>query len=180
MQIEAHQNKSEQVPHELLYNLLVRAFVSKKANSFVVGGFPNQLDQALYIERFIKEIKIIINFENNLENCIKRERFLGVKKDFDEESFKRSFTKYKDSVIPIIDFYQKYGVIRTINSDASENEIYETLKENLFPEIYCIIGKKYSGKSQISQVLSERTGMKVIDFLEFLREPAIAKKSHDD
>lgn len=180
MQIESHEQKSEEIPHELLYNLLIRAFVSKKgSNTFVVGGFPQLLDQALYIERFVKEIKIIINFENSAENCVKRERLIA-KKDFDEESLKRSIAQHKDSVIPIVDFYQKYGVIRTISADAGDNEIYETLKENLFPEIYCIIGKKYSGKSEISQVLSERTGMKVIDFLEFLREPQIAKKAHDD
>jgi len=137
------------------------------------------LDQALYIERFIKEIKIIINFENSVETSIKREKILG-KKDLDEELFRRNFTQYKDSVIPIIDFYQKYGVIRTINSDLSENEIYGTLKENLFPEIYCLVGKKYSGKTEISKVLSERTGMKIIDFMEFLKEPLIAKKANDD
>jgi len=179
MQAEEYEKKGEAIPHDLIYNLLVRAFVSKKCNTFVVGGFPKLLDQALYMERFIKEIKIIINFENSTENSIKRERILG-QKDFDAEAFKGSITSYKDSVTPIVDFYQKYGVIRTINADASENEIYETLKENLFPEIYCIIGKKYSGKSEISQVLSEKTGMKVIDFLEFMREPAIAKKAHDD
>jgi len=180
VQVEEFQTKSEQIPHELLYNLLIRAFVSKKGHTFVVGNFPQLLDQALYIERFIKEIKIIINFETSAENCIKRERILGGKKDFDEESLRRSVAQHKESITPIVDFYQKYGVIRTINADASENEIYETLKENLFPEIYCIIGKKYSGKTEISQVLSERSGIKTIDFMEFLREPAIAKKAYDD
>lgn len=145
----------------------------------MVGGFPKLLDQALYIERFIKEIKIIVNFENSVETSIKREKILG-KKDFDEETFKRNIQNYKESTIPIIDFYQKYGVIRTINSDLSENEIYESFKENLLPEIYCIIGKKYSGKSAISKVISERTGMKIINFLDFLNEPAILKKNQDD
>lgn len=179
IQVEEMQSKAEEIPHDLIYILLVRAFVSKKGNTFVVGGFPKHLDQALYMERFIKEIKMILNFENSAENSIKREKILG-KKDFDEEALKRSISSYKESVLPIIDFYQKYGVIRTINADASENEIYESLKENLFPEIYSVIGKKYSGKTEISNILSERTGMKVIDFLEFLREPQIAKKSNDD
>jgi len=179
MQIEEHQSKMQEIPQDLIYNLLIRAFVSKRGQTFVVGGFPKTLDQALYMERFIKEIKIILNFDNSVDTSIRREKILE-KRDFDEELFRRSFSDYKDSVFPIIDFYQKYGVVRTINSELAENDIYESLKENLFPEIYCLIGKKYSGKSEISKVLSERTGMKTINFLDFLKETAISKKINDD
>ena len=102
------------------------------------------------------------------------------KDSFDEAELIKDFENYKELVFPIIEFYQKYGVIRTINSDKTENEIYESLKETLFPEVYCIIGKKYSGKTEISKVLCERTGMKCINFPAFLKEQQIAKKINDD
>lgn len=177
--IEDHQSKGKEISDDLIYNLLVRAFVSKKGNTFVVSGFPKNLDQALYLERFIKEIKVIVNFENSIDSSIKREQILGTK-TLDEEAFKRSIEQYKQQVTPIIEFYEKYGIIRTINAESTESEIYESLKDKLFPEVYCIIGKKYSGKSEISKVLNENTGMKIIDFQEFLKDPQILKKSGDD
>ena len=56
--IEEHEKAGTSFPQDLIYNLLIRAFVSKRANTFLVSGFPHSLDQALYVEKFIKEIKI--------------------------------------------------------------------------------------------------------------------------
>lgn len=151
--------------------------VSKKGHTFIIGDFPKSLEQALYLEKSIKEIKIILNFENSVETSIKREKIL--RSTLNEEDFIQEIEKYKQSVEPLIQMYQNYGVIRTITSEGGENEIYENLKEIVFPEIYCIIGKKYSGKTEISKILSTRTGMKIIDFQEFLKEPLIAKKFAD-
>jgi adenylate kinase family enzyme len=177
--IEKHESNNTPFPQDLIYNVLIRAFVSKKANTFLVTGFPHSLDQALYVEKFIKEIKMIISFENSRETSISRKHNMS-KESFDENELIRNYDNYKVLVFPVVDFYQKYGVVRTINSDLSENQIYENLKEALFPEVYCIIGKKYSGKTEISKVLCERTGMKCINFPAFLKETQIAKKINDD
>lgn len=102
------------------------------------------------------------------------------KENLNEEELIKNFADFKEISFPLLDFYKKYGVVTTINSDLADNEIYQNLKENMFPEIYCIIGKKYSGKTLISKVLTERTAMKYINFSDFLNEPYIAKKINDD
>ena len=88
--VEEHEKAGTPFPQDLIYNLLVRAFVSKRANTFLVSGFPHSLDQALYVERFIKEIKVIINFENSQETSINRQNVMS-KDNFDEAELINSF-----------------------------------------------------------------------------------------
>ena len=78
--IEKHELNNTPFPQDLIYNILIRAFVSKKAHTFLVSGFPHSLDQAIYVENFIKEIKMIISFENSQETSIKRKHIMS--KDF--------------------------------------------------------------------------------------------------
>ena len=118
--IEEHEKAGTSFPQDLIYNLLIRAFVSKRANTFLVSGFPHSLDQALYVEKFIKEIKIVINFENSQETSINRQRVMS-KENFDEAELIKSLENYKEVVLPIVEFYQKYGFIRSINSDLTAN-----------------------------------------------------------
>ena len=46
--------------------------------------------------------------------------------------------------------------------------------------IYSIIGKRYSGKTTLSKVLHERTGMEIMDFNEFLKCKELSKKQDDN
>jgi adenylate kinase family enzyme len=180
LETEIRKEKSTLIlSNEKISDLFMKDLITKKANTFLVSGFPNSIDQALYVEKFINDIKVIINFENTEETSIIRQKSAS-KENLNEDVLKRNFKNYKELSFPLKELYQKYGVIRTVNSDLSDSEIYKDLKENLYPEIYCIIGKKYSGKTMISNVLMERTGINYINFPAFLAEPNIAKKINDD
>jgi adenylate kinase family enzyme len=181
---ESYAQKGELVPFEIIINVLVKAIVSSKGNKFLIDGFPRAVDQALYLEKHIKEIKIILNVSANEEIC--KERILARGKeservdDQNPETITRRLNEFSTKTQPVIDFYSKYGIVRNINSELEVNQVYETVKKQLCPAVYCIIGKKYSGKSTLANILAKRMGMKVIDFKEFVKDPQIAKKKDDD
>ena len=54
------------------------------------------------------------------------------------------------------------------------------IKQNLYPLIYCIIGKTYSWKTELSNVLHEKTGIILLDFGKFLNEPDIIKSKKEN
>jgi len=54
------------------------------------------------------------------------------------------------------------------------------IKQNLYPLIFCIIGKRYSGKTTLSQVINEKSGIKLLDFGKFLERPDIIKRKNEN
>jgi adenylate kinase family enzyme len=132
------------------------------------------MEQALYLDKFIKDIKVILNVyaceETSLNRILKRGETSGRADDAKEETIKTRLREFRDQSFPVISFYHKYGIVRDINSELEVNQVYSIVKEALYPEVYCIIGKKYSGKTELAKLLSERMGMKIIDFKEFLND----------
>lgn len=172
------------VPFDLIISILIKAIVSSKGNKFLIDGFPRSMEQALYLEKNIKEIKTIINVyasdDISLDRILKRGANSGRADDMQEETIKNRLQEFRAQSLPVIDFYKKYGIVRDVNSEFEVNQVYDIVKKQLYPAVYCIIGKKYSGKSTIANVLTERMGMKVIDFKEFMNDPIIAKRKNDD
>jgi adenylate kinase family enzyme len=142
------------------------------------------MEQALYLEKNIKEIKAILNIyaseEISVNRILKRGANSSRADDKQEATIRNRLREFKAQSLPVIDFYRKYGIVRDVNSEFEVNQVYEIVKKQLYPAVYCIIGKKYSGKTTLANVLNQRMGMKVIDFKDFLNEPGIAKRKNDD
>ena len=68
-----------------------------------------------------------------------------------------------DNDFNILDnFYSPYSIIRDIDINNKKiGEINTLVKQCLYPTIYSIIGKRYSGKTELSKVLNERMGIKL-------------------
>jgi adenylate kinase family enzyme len=88
--------------------------------------------------------------------------------DIDENTIRNRLKEFHASSAPVIDFYQKYGIVKYINSELHVNDAYAQVKESLYPAVYCLIGKKYSGKTTIGKELAKRMGFKIIDFNQFM------------
>jgi len=111
----------------------------------------------------VREIKAILHLRANEE--IMFQRIKGNKLKI------KTFMQQKEGVI---DFYRKYGVIRDVDANSIDsNSVYSCLKQEFLPEIYLIIGKRFSGKSTVSNLICERIPMKCINFEEFLKDPAL-------
>ena len=94
---------------------------------------------------------------------------------------KLKIKKFMKQKVEVIEYYNKLGIVKSINANSTDtNLIYSQLKKEFLPEIYLMIGKRYSGKSTVSRLLKERISMDIINFNEFLQDPEINKRKNDD
>ena len=132
------------------------------------------MEQALYLEKHLKEITCILNVSADeglmLSRILERGKGSGRADDQKEETVRNRLKEYNERSLPVIQFYQKYGAVRDIDSKYDVNTVYQFTKEALFPDIYCIIGKRYSGKTTVANAIAERVNGKVINFISFLAE----------
>ena len=173
--------KRELLPKELAVAILLKGISEIKEKGILIEGFPRTVEQALYFEQNVKPINLIINVTASHDECMKRmvERTKFISDEFTPERFDAKYEKYQNEFKPVYEFYSKYGVIRTINGEQSVGSVNDQLKQNLYPVVYSIIGKRYSGKTTLSKVLNERMGIHLIDFNEFLTNKEIKKRIND-
>lgn len=79
-------------------------------------------------------------------------------------------TAYKESTIPVIDLYERFGKVKKIDTNRDELEAYHDTRKAMLPQISCIIGPKASGKTTLGNALCERTNMKLVNFNTFCTE----------
>jgi len=176
-QFVKYSSKGELVPFELIVNILIKAILKRKGTNFLIDGFPRTMEQALYLEKNMKEISIILNISAKEETLIQRMtnrgKITGRKDDLDENAIKNRIREFLERSFPVIEFYEKYGIVKKVNSELDVNSVYHQVRESLFPDIYCVIGKKYSGKTEIATAISDRINAKIIDFNEFIKDPKL-------
>ena len=178
-QINDLKSKEQSLPSELLVSLLVKSIANCNSKTILIDGFPNRLEDALYFEQNIMPIDSILKFNGSEETCLHNLNEAG-DESLKHEELKKIY-EIMDNDFNILDnFYSPYSIIRDIDINNKKiGEINTLVKQCLYPTIYSIIGKRYSGKTELSKVLNERMGIKLIDFNIFLKKPEIKKKIND-
>ena len=171
--------KNEPISNEVLVAILVRGIIECPHQSILVVGFPEKLEHAQYFEQNILPIKLILKFNCPEEVCYKR---LIEETDFKKtkEEYNIIYKNTENDLNELFTFYNPYSIIREIDTNKTITEMNKLIKQNLYPLIYCIIGKRYSGKSELSKVLHEKTGITLLDFGKFLNEPDIIKRKNEN
>ena len=85
-----------------------------------------------------------------------------------EEEFGKKYDEINNNFNILKEFYESYSLIREIDCNKSIDDINYLFKQSLYPIVYSIIGKRYSGKTTLSKVLKEKTGIEIFDFNEFI------------
>ena len=172
-------SKNEPISTEVLVAILVRGIIECREISILIVGFPEKLEHAQYFEQNILPIKLILKFNCPEEICYKR---LTEESGFEKtkEEYNIIYTNTTNDLKDLFSFYNPYSLIREIDTNKSITEMNKIIKQNLYPLIYSIIGKRYSGKTELSKVLNEKTGITLLDFGQFLNEPNIIKRKNEN
>ena len=178
-QINELKSKEEAISSELLVSLLVHNIINSESKTVLIDGFPNRLEDALFFEQNIMPIELILKFNGTEETCLHNLNESG-DKSLKPEELRKIFENMINDFNILDNFYSPYSIIREIDINNKKiGEINTLVKQSLYPTIYSIIGKRYSGKTELSKVLNERMGIKLIDFNIFLKKPEIIKKIND-
>ena len=173
-------DKNEPLPKDLLiYYIIHYSLEYKEKQTILVNGFPNKLEDAQYFEQNIFQIELILRFNATEETCLHNLSEDPANK-VNEEEFKKNFEEMNNNFNLLSEFYRAYSLIRDIDCNQPIDNINNLLKQNLYPKIYSIIGKRYSGKTTLSKVLNEKTGIETFDFNEFLKCKELAKRKNEN
>ena len=171
--------KNEPISAEVIVAILARGIIECKEESIIIVGFPEKLEHAQYFEQNILNINLILKFNCPEDICYKRlVEETDIKKT--KEEFNIIYTNTQNDLQALYDFYNPYSIIREIDTNKSIPEMNKIIKQNLYPLIFCIIGKRYSGKTTLSQVINEKSGIKLLDFGKFLERPDIIKRKNEN
>ena len=171
--------KNEPISAEVIVAILARGIIECKEESIIIVGFPEKLEHAQYFEQNILNINLILKFNCPEDICYKRlVEETDIKKT--KEDFNIIYTNTQNDLNILYDFYNPYSVIREIDTNKSIPEMNKIIKQNLYPLIFCIIGKRYSGKTTLSKVINEKSGIKLLDFGKFLERPDIIKRKNEN
>ena len=172
-------SKNEPIKTEVLVSILVRGIIECSHQSILIVGFPEKLEHAQYFEQNILPIKLILKFNCPEEICYKRLiEEVGFEKT--KEEYNEIYTNTCNDLNELFLFYNPYSIIREIDTNKDITEMNKIIKQNLYPLIYCIIGKRYSGKTELSKVMNEKTGITLLDFGKFLNESDIIKRKNEN
>ena len=171
-------DKIEQCPSEIFTNLILNKCVEFENNkTILISGFPNNLEQAQFFEQNVCNIELILKFTATKETCLKNLKEIPGTK-INEEEFGKKYDEIMNNFNAITEFYSPYSIIREIDCNQPIDNINSLVKQNLYPIIYSIIGKRYSGKTTLSQILKEKTNIEILDFNEFLIKNSPTKKKN--
>ena len=172
-------SKNEPLSAEVIVAILVRGIVECQEESIIIVGFPEKLEYAQYFEQNILNINLILKFNCPEEVCYKR---LKEENDINKtkEEFSIIYSNTLNDLKALYDFYNPYSVIREIDTNIPVTEMNKIIKQNLYPLIYCIIGKRYSGKTTLSKIINEKSGIMLLDFGKFLSQPEIIKRKNEN
>ena len=172
-------SQGESIPSELVVSLLVHNIASCQSKTVLIDGFPVKLDDALYFEQNVVPIELILKFSGTDDTCLNNLSEAG-DDSIKPEELKKIFETMNNDFKILENFYSPYSIVREIDINNKKiGEINTLMKQCLYPTIYSIIGKRYSGKTELSKVLNERMGIKLLDFNCFIKRPEIAKKVKD-
>ena len=180
-QLNEYKSKKEPIPSELLVSFLVHNITNCNSKTVLIDGFPCNLNDALYFEQHVQPIEIIIKFNANEETLIQNLKEINDNNYENQEELKIIFEKMNKDLNIIDNFYSPYSIIRDIDINGKKiGDINILVKQCLYPTIYSIIGKRYSGKTELSKILEEHMGIKLIDFNNFLSRKDISNHINDN
>ena len=178
-QFNDHKSKSEPIPSELLVSYLVHHISNCSSKTILIDGFPSNLNDSLYFEQNVQPIELIIKFNGTEETLLQNLNEIGDNSKTPEE-LRLIFNKMNEDINSLDNFYSPYSIIREIDINGKTvGDINILTKQCLYPTIYSIIGKRYSGKTELSKILEEHMDIKLINFNEFLSRKEICTHIND-
>ena len=99
---------------------LLESAMTKAGNSpgFLIDGFPRTLNQGCVFEKHITACGLVLSYECSEEvmtrRLLERAKTSG-RSDDNEETIKKRFHTFKESTIPVLEYYSEQGKLKKVN-----------------------------------------------------------------
>ena len=142
-QVQLIVDAGDLVPDSVMIEMItMRITRADCAGGFVLDGFPRTVIQAETLNEVLsqKKIKIdhVIALDVELNSLLARIRNRAFeapeeqrRQDDDEETLKLRLNVYKEQTAPILPYYEKLGVLKTLNGMLTPDEVSKKINEVL-------------------------------------------------
>lgn len=108
------------------------------SNGFILDGTPRNLHQTEYLDSFLAEMKVVLDkviyldipIETGVARIMKRAD-IEHRSDDNYESVKKRMQAYEEETMPVIDFYQKKGMLLKIDGTPDIQTIFKDIVTRL-------------------------------------------------
>ena len=104
-----------------------------------------------------------------VERLVKRGLTSG-RADDNEETIKARIAVFNESTQPVLNTYNKFGKVVNINGMGEIEQIYNSVRQNIIPNISFLYGAPSIGKSQIAKKLSAFMNYSLLDLSAFYKQ----------
>ena len=142
-QVQLIVDAGDLVPDSIMIEMITsRITRADCAGGFVLDGFPRTVLQAETLNEVLlqKKIKIdhVIALDVELDSLLDRIRNRALeaaaeqrRQDDDEETLKHRLNVYKEQTAPILPYYEKLGVLKTLDGMLTPGEVSKKINEVL-------------------------------------------------
>ena len=142
-QVQLIVDAGDLVPDNIMIEMITtRMTRADCAGGFILDGFPRTVLQAetLHEVLSLKKIKIdhVIALDVKLDSLLERIRNRALeapedqrRQDDDEETLKHRLSVYKEQTAPVLPYYEKLGVLKTLDGMLAPDEVSKKINEVL-------------------------------------------------
>ena len=120
------------VPSSVTVNLLLAAMEKSGSNRFLIDGFPrNKENRDAWVKVAGYDCEFVLMYDCTEDVML--ERLLGRNEgrtDDNVESIKKRFVTFRESSMPVVEFYEKLGKVRKVNAVDTPDKVYEKTRES--------------------------------------------------
>jgi len=146
------------VSDDVALTMLKAAMDKAGATRFLIDGYPRSLAQAVEFERVIGAPTFVVAFEASeavLEaRLLARGATSGRADDASVTAIRARFKTFVDQSAPVIDFYDKLGLVRRINSETTPDAVYAATAPHFRPQMVWVLGGPRAGATSVSTALA--------------------------
>jgi len=136
---KSYMDKGEYVPDSVTNDMVRSRLAEDDAQGgFLLDGYPRTLDQVDALDGVLSELDtaldavllLVVETEEVVGRLVERGRAQG-RSDDTEETIRRRLDVYAEQTAPLIDVYEKRGLVRRVDGMASIDEVTAALREAL-------------------------------------------------
>ena len=124
-----YMDAGELVPFDIVLGMIengLKTLATTNPKGFMMDGFPRDLAQAEALDQILAKINqpldLVLFFEVDYEEIVKRLLGRG-RADDNEETIRNRLRVYEEKTAPLIDYYNRKGLLRTVKGTGTIEEI---------------------------------------------------------
>mmetsp|Transcript_31617 Transcript_31617/g.57502 ORF Transcript_31617/g.57502 Transcript_31617/m.57502 type:complete len:1768 (+) Transcript_31617:51-5354(+) len=176
--INSYIKEGKLVPVDITIKLIQQAMVKFgwEGGKYLIDGFPRSFDNLEGWDRVIGnkvKVKFILFFdasEPTMEvRLLERGKTSG-RADDNLESIKKRFKTFQEESMPVVEKFRAEGMVRTINSEQSEEAVWSSVQKQFGPSVIFVIGGPGAGKGTQCTRIAQAFGFVHLSAGDLLRE----------